>query len=414
MKEFFKVLKDHSNQFMQELVNSSYQHCFMSVVDDFLEDSASSVDTDECGTENVVRVCVVDSSFQSVLSAALNNIQDAKLKFDRFGFDVATPGTTSEQNPEEGEPSLGDKLTVLINDITIVMKRLEYALFRGNVYKKCENAKYTYSYKCDVAAFINGLAANECFKAANECFKAANECFKAANECFKAANECFKAANECFKARVLKNMKKAIDILGDPNCEVIRPIKVDYNLIEVNGGHCWSIAERCFHSRHRKRTLELTDMLNGGKSLERASEANQSEDSSCSQHSVDSDDDQIITDLRRALGQSSPRSFRYRQIDHFLKSRLEEKARMRKMEEKRYEGRQQHFMSRGVRKEHVALLPKDNTEPLPTPIRKDLKTFNERVVREELESRKTKSERYISSPVAAQDRKRSSRLRGRS
>ena len=42
------------------------------------------------------------------------------------------------------------------------------------------------------------------------------------------------AANESFKARMLRDMKKVIDILADP--EAIRPIVVDYNLIEVNEG----------------------------------------------------------------------------------------------------------------------------------------------------------------------------------
>ena len=52
--------------------------------------------------------------------------------------------------------------------------------------------------------------------------------------------------NEFFKARLLKDMRKIIDILSDPDCEVVRPISIDYNLIEVNGGHCWSIKERRF------------------------------------------------------------------------------------------------------------------------------------------------------------------------
>ena len=50
------------------------------------------------------------------------------------------------------------------------------------------------------------------------------------------------AANESFKGRLLKNMRRVID----PDCEVIRPISVDYNLIEVNAGRCWSIKERLF------------------------------------------------------------------------------------------------------------------------------------------------------------------------
>ena len=41
-------------------------------------------------------------------------------------------------------------------------------------------------------------------------------------------------------------MRKVIHVLTDPDCEVIRPIYVDYNLIEVNLGQCWSIKERRF------------------------------------------------------------------------------------------------------------------------------------------------------------------------
>ena len=43
-----------------------------------------------------------------------------------------------------------------------------------------------------------------------------------------------------------KDMKKVIDLLADPDCEVIRPITVDYNLTEVNDGYCWSVSERQF------------------------------------------------------------------------------------------------------------------------------------------------------------------------
>ena len=33
-------------------------------------------------------------------------------------------------------------------------------------------------------------------------------------------------------------MKRVIDLLADPDCEVIGPIVIDYNLIEVNSGYC--------------------------------------------------------------------------------------------------------------------------------------------------------------------------------
>ena len=120
-----------------------------------------------------------------------------------FGFEEDNAQSADE------EARLSDKLTVLLNDVGLAMKKMEYALFRGKIYKKVPMAMYTYAYKCEIRVFIESLA-----------------------------------ANEFFKARLLKDTRKIIDILSDPDCEVVRPISIDYNLIEVNGGHCWSIKRK--------------------------------------------------------------------------------------------------------------------------------------------------------------------------
>ncbi|KAJ7378907.1 hypothetical protein OS493_019601 [Desmophyllum pertusum] len=295
MKELFKVLVDHSNRFMQELVSASYQHCFV-----------SEVEKQECGTENVVRVRLVHASFKSILSEAVAKMQGANLIIDRFGLDATTPNTPLPgQQSNEGEPRLGDKMTGLINDISIVMKRLDYALYRGTIYKKCDGASYTYSYKCDVKVFVNSLA-----------------------------------ANESFKARLIKEMKRIIDLLSDPDCEVIRPIMVDYNLIEVNGGYCWSVEKRQF----------LRD---------------------------------AITTLRTALRRSSPCSLRHRQISRILETRLQEQELKQHHEMIWHEQRQEQLLSRGVSREHASMLPRNHTEILPTPIRNDLVAYKEKELQDE-------------------------------
>ncbi|KAL9973576.1 hypothetical protein ACROYT_G020049 [Oculina patagonica] len=210
MKELFKVLKDHNNTFMVELVNSSYKYCFRDEFESVLGE-ADSIDVDECGTENVVRICLVDPSFHSSLSVALGKLQIAKLVIEHFGFHVDGSDIQTGNEPVVEKARLSDKLTVLVNDIGIAMEKLGYALYAGKIYKKCEKARYTYWYKCEVEAFVNSLA-----------------------------------ANRSFKARLLKDMKKVIEILANPHCEVIRPLCVDYDLIEVNEGQCWSIKERRF------------------------------------------------------------------------------------------------------------------------------------------------------------------------
>ena len=69
-------------------------------------------------------------------------------------------GVLLKKPSEDGEPCLGDKLTVIINDIFIAMRRLNSALYRGTDYRKSEGAVYSYSNKYDVKAFVNSLAAS--------------------------------------------------------------------------------------------------------------------------------------------------------------------------------------------------------------------------------------------------------------
>ena len=218
MKELYKVLKDHKNNFMQELVSGSFRESLLQEASQLIPDSDTLDDLDdEQVTESVVRVHVVNPSFQVPLAEAISKLEDAKLQIDRIGFNTSTPENPRRRELEDNQREknqaerLSDNLTVLINDIGLAMKKLEYGLYRGKIFKRTVNATYTYSYRCDVKAFISSLA-----------------------------------ANDSFKSRLLKDMKKVVDILSDPYCEVIKPITIDYNLIEVQNGSLWDIKERRF------------------------------------------------------------------------------------------------------------------------------------------------------------------------
>ena len=196
---------------MEDLVKFSYQHCYRRQARDILDDDVSSSQAEiECGTENVVRVKCILSSYEPLLSHAIRKLLEAKLKLDIVNIDVGN-STPTPCDSSQVERRLSDKLTVLVNDIDIAMKNLSYGLYRGKVYRKVDHAKYTFSFKCDVRAFVNSLA-----------------------------------TNEFYKARLLGNMRKVIDLMSDPYCEVICPLLIDYDLIEVNDGLCWSIRQRKF------------------------------------------------------------------------------------------------------------------------------------------------------------------------
>ena len=128
MKELFKVLKEHNNTFMVELVNSSYKYCFQDEFESVLGE-ADSIDVDECGTDNVVRICLVDPSLHSSLSLALGKLQDAKLLIEHFGFQVDGSNIQIGNETVVEQARLSVKLTVLVNDIGIAMKKLGYTLY---------------------------------------------------------------------------------------------------------------------------------------------------------------------------------------------------------------------------------------------------------------------------------------------
>ena len=41
-------------------------------------------------------------------------------------------------------------------------------------------------------------------------------------------------------------MKKLVEILGDRECEFMKQLRINYDLIEVNGGWCFSVSRRKF------------------------------------------------------------------------------------------------------------------------------------------------------------------------
>ena len=111
---------------MQELVTTSFQHNYQNEFRDLVGlKPLCSQQLEECGSENVVRVTLVNPSFQQSLARAIEKIIEAKLQLDRFGFTLSETSTTSGIE----EKRLSDKLTILINDITIAMKKLNYASY---------------------------------------------------------------------------------------------------------------------------------------------------------------------------------------------------------------------------------------------------------------------------------------------
>lgn len=182
-----------------------------------------------------MRVTLINPSFQRSLTNAMTKMIEARLHVDQFGFNVPNPAVPASRCHEK---RLSDKPTILVNDITIAMKKLEYSSYRGKVYKRDSRPMYTYSYKFEARAFVNSLA-----------------------------------TNEHFKSRHVRDMRKVIDLLGDPSCELFQPLVVDNNDIQVNDGVCWSVKKTCVRRKpHRSppNRKVLTQMLLRLRSLQRS------------------------------------------------------------------------------------------------------------------------------------------------
>ena len=112
----------------------------------------------------------------------------------------------------------------------------------------------------------------------------------------------------------------------------------------------------------------------------------------------DSEADQGIRNLRHALEQTCTGSLRHRHVSHLLQVRLEELERVRQAEENNYKQRQQALMSRGVTREHVALLPRDPSEPMPSQITNDLEVHRREALRDEIKRKMQRAVEAFENP----------------
>lgn len=72
---------------MKDLVRSSYKHCYEEEVRKAVGDDVfGSQELDDCGSENVVRINLVNQKFHASLLSAIERLTVAKLQLDKFGF----------------------------------------------------------------------------------------------------------------------------------------------------------------------------------------------------------------------------------------------------------------------------------------------------------------------------------------
>ena len=186
--------------------------CFISsALQDELDINSQSQDQ-SAPSENVVRLRVVLENFKPMMTSTVKELRRAGLLLDTFGLDINLPNESQPAWPEQAlHKPLSCKITVLCNDIQFVLRKLNYAVYRGEVYKMTTKSQFTYQYLCNMKTFLNNLM-----------------------------------GNEAFKDRLVQHIQRVLPILSEPESSVIPQLKVNRDLIEVQGGWFWSFSAGSF------------------------------------------------------------------------------------------------------------------------------------------------------------------------
>ena len=115
------------------------------------------------------------------------------------------------------------------------------------------------------------------------------------------------------------------------------------------------------------------------------------EDEERSEEDLNSDDDQRISNMRKALHQSTPGSLRHRQITSMLQTCLQEREEQCARDKRHYHSRRDRLVARGVPRAHADLPPKNASDPQPTILKNDLDVLRQKTIEEEMETRKLKA-----------------------
>ena len=162
-------------------------------------------------TENVVRVRVLREEFKPMMTTSIRELRRAGLKIDCFGLHENESSTPGVEIPCTPHKPLSCPLTVLCNDIHAAMKKLQFSVYRGDVYKKVAESQFTFKFLCSMKSFLLNLM-----------------------------------GNKCFKDRLVQHFQRVLPLLSEPESSLIGQLKIDRNLVEVQNGWFWSFSEGAF------------------------------------------------------------------------------------------------------------------------------------------------------------------------
>ena len=146
-----------------------------------------------------------------MMTASIQELRRAGLKIDCFGLRNNAQETTSTTPSCIPHKPLSCPITVLCHDIDAAMKKLQFSVYRGDVYKKMVESQFTFKFLCSMKTFLLNLM-----------------------------------GNECFKDRLVQHFQRVLPLLSEPESCLISQLKIDRDLVEVQDCWLWSFSAGSF------------------------------------------------------------------------------------------------------------------------------------------------------------------------
>ena len=91
------------------------------------------------------------------------------------------------------------------------MRKLQFSVYRGEVYKKVAASQFTFKFLCDMETFVHNLM-----------------------------------GNDSFKDRLVQHFQRVLPLLRNPESHLLGQLKIERDLVEVQDGWLWSFSAGSF------------------------------------------------------------------------------------------------------------------------------------------------------------------------
>ena len=214
------VCKDHNNVVIQDLIGDSHRfiyskalaECFRDDDDPLIEELFSRAEAPfnhpTFQNREATHIFVVnETDFGPRLEKAVQS-----LRKDGMSLGILKPFCRDpEKVPVAVSHQPKSELSSLIDKIKNAMKTLDHVLYKGAVFAKPKNARYTYVFMHPVKKYLDLLL-----------------------------------SSPILQDPLLKNLSQLEKIMSSDTCSVIEQVKFDLDLIEVSNGQLFKISERRF------------------------------------------------------------------------------------------------------------------------------------------------------------------------